>query len=106
MLLNLDVGVDAEREMVGFVCQLPRGASIVGWIDFDCCCDSESLQKSRFALVMTRSGRVFASKHDEIRAVPQILFSYIRLRVGSVRHEGGRTEGQRADGAPGGSEAE
>ncbi len=75
--------------MVGFQCILPRGAAIIGWIDFDL---SMEVSESRFALVITRSGRIFASKHDEIKAVPPDLWPYIRMQIGGPRRAAERTE--------------
>lgn len=96
MLARIDVGCSAVAEMVGFQCIRPRGASIIGWIDFDL---SHDVRESRFALVITRSGRIFASKHEEIKAVPPELWPYMRMMIGRPQARSG------ADVDPEGSDA-
>jgi hypothetical protein len=56
----------------------PRGAFVVGWIDFDPDKGDRNVECRRYALLLLHSGRVIASRGSDIRAIPEAIFSYIR----------------------------
>ena len=81
--LSLGVGSDHAHEMRYFDCQRPSGSFVVGWVDFDPDKDRRGFEARRYALVLLHSGRIIASRGTDIRAIPESLFSYIRLNCAS-----------------------
>lgn len=81
--ISLKVGSYYAREVASLRCLCPPGASIVGWVDFDPEKGPRMLYARRYALLLLRSGRAIASRGSDIRAIPEALFSYIRLNCGS-----------------------
>lgn len=80
MIFAFEVGKEAAAEVAFLACLRPPGASVVGWIDFDAEEGEERRQARIFSLLLTRSGHVIASRGDRLRAVPEFLHSYVRLR--------------------------
>lgn len=81
--ISLGVGRAHAQDMARFHCLRPPGSFVVGWIDYESDKDRKARPARCYALVLLRSGRVMASRGSDIRAVPEDLFSFIRLRCAS-----------------------
>lgn len=75
---RLSVGTIPAQEVAYLDCVRPRGAFIVGWIDFDPDKGERNVEHRRYALLLLHSGRVIASRGSDVRAIPEAIFSYIR----------------------------
>jgi len=83
--LSLGVGSEHAHEMRNLACVRPPGSFVVGWVDFEPDKSFQPVEHRRYALILLRSGRVMASRGSDVRAIPEYLFSYIRLNCGSKR---------------------
>lgn len=87
MITRLSIGIGSEHahEMRNFACLRPPGSFVVGWVDFEPDKDRNALDHRKYAVILLRSGRFMASRGENIRAIPEYMFSYIRLNCGSKR---------------------
>lgn len=85
MITRLAIGIGSAHahEMRNFACLRPPGSFVVGWVDFEPDKDRNAVDSRKYAVILLRSGRVMASRGENIRAIPEYLFSYIRQNCGS-----------------------